>query len=385
MKTIGLLILFVTLTFQSYALDGLLIQTIDYSLHDKWTKTISSSVPTISTCTKVFKKQYFFLTAIVGGYSINDLGIANVDYTIKITKPDKTIYTSQEQLPILNRKVADNKNLQMSDAVLKICFEEPDAFGKYKIDVEINDRISGQSKSIHSIIELVDMPKYKKFKVKDDVAFSDWVSNYYLKQKPESALMNYIYYSQSKLSDNESGFWPVFSEFIEIYKNNTFLLPQLFQFFKNQDDKTRIYLIYLLHYSELGTPDFFNGLSEMDTKTYSQIKDLKISDIYGKITDAQQLDMLWATFMAGGSYQPILKLIQTLEYNKYNGFLEKYKDSGKTEEDRQNAINNAIYNSLIWSLKSNCKQHPLVKAYCEWAMENENLSTIQKDELKLIL
>ncbi|MDD4971271.1 MAG: hypothetical protein PHT07_17720 [Paludibacter sp.] len=89
--------------------------------------------------------------------------------------------------------------------------------------------------------------------------------------------------------------------------------------------------------------------------------------------------------MANGGYQPILKLIQTLDYSKYQGDIDKFKKSKQTSEDRQKAINNAIYNSLVWSLSSNCKQHVLVKEYCDWAVEFEKLSAIQKDELKKIL
>jgi len=78
-------------------------------------------------------------------------------------------------------------------------------------------------------------------------------------------------------------------------------------------------------------------------------------------------------------------LIQTLEYTKYQGDLSKFKKSKQTNEDRQKAINNAIYNSLVWSLKSNYKQHELVKDYCDWAVENESLLDVQKNELKKIL
>jgi len=140
-----------------------------------------------------------------------------------------------------------------------------------------------------------------------------------------------------------------------------------------------------LTYSNIGTTDFFNSLKGDEKDTYLKIKDTPLKDINGVITEASQLDMLWGTFMANGGYQPILKLIQTLDFSKYQGDLDKFKKSKQTSEDRQKAINNAIYNSLVWSLKSNYKQHVLVKEYCDWAVEFEKLSAIQKDELKKIL
>lgn len=64
---------------------------------------------------------------------------------------------------------------------------------------------------------------------------------------------------------------------------------------------------------------------------------------------------------------------------------EKFEKSQKTNEDKQKAMNNAVFKSLVWSLGSNCKLHILVKEYCEWALVNENQSEVQKEQLKTIL
>ena len=385
MRKFGLSALLMTIAFHCYAIDGLLIKTIDYTFKEKWSNTVGTSIPAITTCDTVFKKQYFFITAIAGDYALDNQNVSNVLYSIKITKPDKSIYFSQDNLLLVNKKISNKNNLQMSDAILKVCFEDNDAFGKYKVEIEIIDKMSGKSKSISSEIALVPLPPYNQFKVKSDEDFSKWFGKYFENPNPGKALSYYIYYSQSKLSDNESSFWPVFSLFNEIAKNNRYLLPQIINCYKGQDLKTKIYLLYLLTYSNLGTSDFFSSLNGNEKDTYFKIKDTPLKDIYGTISDASQLDMLWGTFMANGGYQPILKLIQTLEYTKYQGDLSKFKKSKQTNEDRQKAINNAIYNSLVWSLKSNYKQHELVKDYCDWAVENESLLDVQKNELKKIL
>jgi hypothetical protein len=385
MRKFGLSILLMIIVFQCYAIDGLLVKTIDYSFKEKWSNTVGSSIPVISTCDTVFKKQYFFLTAIAADYALDNKDFSNVEYSIKITKPDNSVYFSQQNLPLVNGKISNKNNLQMSDAILKVCFENNDSFGKYIIEIEIIDKISGKSKSISSDINLVPLPSYNQVQVKDDEAFSKWFEKYYENPKPEKALAYYIYYSQSKLSDKESSFWPVFSIFLEIAKNNTYLLPQIIDCYKTQDLKTKIYLLYLLTYANIGTNDFFNSLEGNEKDTYLKVKASPLTDFYGTISDPSQLDMLWGTFTASGSYQPILKLIQTLDYTKYQGYLDKFKKSKQTPEDRQKAMNNAIYNSLVWSLTSNCKQHQLVKEYCDWALQYENLSKVQKDELKAIL
>ena len=385
MRKIGFLILLITIASNTFAIDGLLIKTIDYSFKEKWDNTVSASIPKITTCDSVFKKQYFFITAIAADYKLDKDDMSQVFYSIKITKPDNSIYFSKENLPLINRKISNKNNLQMSDAILKICFEENDDFGTYKIQVTIIDKIDNKSKNIESQIVLSELPSYDHFKVNNENDFMKWFEKYYENPKPESALSYYLFYSQSSLSDKESSFWPIFSVFSEIAKNNNYLLPQIIKCYDNQDLKTKIYLLYLLTYSNIGTNDFYNGLKGDEKDTYLKIKDSPMPDIYGTITDPSQLDLLWGTFMASGSYKPILKLIQTLDYTKYQGDLDKYKKSKQTEEDRQKAINNAIYNSLVWSLKSNCNQHELVLSYCKWANQYEKLTDAQGDELKKII
>lgn len=385
MKKLITLLLLVSITSFSFAIDGLLITTTDYCFKEKWNNTVGSSIPSISTCNSVFKKQNLFITAIAAGYEADKEGISNVQYAITITKPDKTIYFTQENLPIINGKIANIHNLQMSDAILKIAFEDSDAFGKYTIEIIITDKISGKSKKIDSEITVKPLPAFSETKVLNDNAFSIWMANYYKNPKPEEALAYYLYYSNSKFSEKETSFFPVFSVFLEIAKNNTYLLPQILDCYKTQELKQKIYLIYLLQYSQIGTEDFFNSLEGNEKDTYIKMKDIPFIDFYGTISDPAQLDILWGTFSANGSYKPILKLIQTLDYTKYQGDLDKYKTSAKTAEDRQNAINNAIYDAVIWSITSNCKQQILVKEYCEWALQNEELSSAQKEELRKIL
>lgn len=385
MKKINLLFLTILLSFQSFAIEGLLIQTIDYSFQDKWHRTVSSSTPMISIAEHVCKKQYFYVTAIASDYALNAEGSANVTYSIFITKPNGAAYAQQKELPLIQGNVSNASNLQMSNNVLKICFENADDFGKYTIAIEITDHVSGEKKKLQSTLNLVDLPTYKGTKVKNDEAFSNWISNYYKQPKPEEALAYYLYYAKSELSDNESSFWPVFSIFMEIAKNNSFLLPQITDCYVKQDLKTKIYLLYLLRYSGIGTADFYEQLEGDEKKTYLKLKDSPDKDFYGEITNPTQLDMLWGTFNASGSYEPILKLIQTLDYEKYQGALDNFKKSQQTEEDRNLALKNAIYNSLVWSMKSNARQHELVKAYLVWAIENEALSEIQKKELKNLI
>lgn len=55
----------------AYAVDGLLVKTLDYCLHDKWYNTVGTSTPKISMCDTVYKKQYFYISTAVSNYSLD--------------------------------------------------------------------------------------------------------------------------------------------------------------------------------------------------------------------------------------------------------------------------------------------------------------------------
>jgi hypothetical protein len=99
----------------------------------------------------------------------------------------------------------------------------------------------------------------------------------------------------------------------------------------------------------------------------------KVKDPAYAMISGEQMDALWCEFFAAGNYKPIEKLIRVLGYYKYMGALDKYKKSTtKSKIEKNNAIKEAIFQTAIWSLKSNCKQHDLVKNYCRYALENDD-------------
>lgn len=385
MRIIGFLILFMSITSNTFAIDGIIVKTIDYSFKDKWNYTLDGSLPKMINSDTVFKKQYFAIAVIASNYNLDTNGISNVLFSIKITKPDNSVYFQQENFPLVKKKILNKDLLQMSETVIKMCFEENDALGVYRIQIEIIDKLNATTKKVESDILLAELPSYDHFKVKDEKDFTVWLEKYYENPQPESALSYYLYFSQSSLSEKESTFWIVFSAFLEIMKNNNYLAPQIIDCYRNQDLKTRISLLYLIIYSNLGTNEFYESLKGEEKNTYFDMKDSQMPDIYDAISEPIQMDMLWSTFIASGSYKPILKLIQTLDYSKYQGYLDNLKDSKQTDEDIQNATNNAIYNWLVPSLKNNCIKHELVLNYCKWAYQYEKLSDVQRNELKRII
>lgn len=365
-----------------YAIDGNIITTIDYSFTEKWNHTFKSTTPLINGCDSIYKNQNIFINVVANDCDLNNDDSLNVEYFLKIFKPDHSIYFFQDKIQFTNTTKSNKNGERLRNAIVKMHFKNSDPYGEYNIVLEIVDKLSHKSKFLDSKVTLVEIPSYKQLpEIKEIPVFTKWMDNYYKDPCPAKALSYYIFYTKSELSENETTFLPVISFFLEIVRNNSFLLTQILECFESQDLKARIYLIYLLRYSNIVSSDFFDQLEGLEKEIYLKVKDLPLADLDGAISDPYQLDMLWSTFFASGSYQPILKLIKTLEYSTYQ---VEFETTNKKEDD-QEVMKNAIYNVLIWSLKNNCKNHDLVKAYCEWSMQFEELSNLQKIELSKIL
>lgn len=90
-------------------------------------------------------------------------------------------------------------------------------------------------------------------------------------------------------------------------------------------------------------------------------------DIYREpITTPQHLDWLWQDYLLRGKIEAIEKITTALRLNSYSGALEKAKGMQSkrdiTEEEKKAAYLDAVFQSAMWSLESNAKQHSPVLA-----------------------
>jgi hypothetical protein len=81
--------------------------------------------------------------------------------------------------------------------------------------------------------------------------------------------------------------------------------------------------------------------------------------------DPTVLDMLWAEFFATGEAMPVRRVVAALNYDKYDGALNRYAKSEKTEKDRNDAMLEAVFKAAMWSLESNVRQHQRVAEILE--------------------
>jgi hypothetical protein len=372
-KIFGFMLFMLFISIHVYAIDGNILATVDYSIEDKWYKTAGESLPEISTVDSVVKGQDFFIGMMVNDYSIDGSRNADIAFDISIIDPDRKIYFDAKNLTVIKSKV-NPKHIFLGQNLLKVNFESDKPAGKYTINVVLYDRVSNKSKKLSESIRLENY-KNKKYFLNDD-EFSRWLTNYYRKPSPEKSIDGFLYFTKSKLNEKESNFIPTFTFFLSVFNGNKYLVPEIVKLYREQDLKTRIYLIYLLRYVDYDAKSFLEGLQEQEKVVYDGIKNKPYSDNpYEKIVGGDQLDMLWSEFFATGGFKPVHRLIQALEYREYDGAMKKFKESkNPSVKDKQNAVYDLIYQAAMWSLRSNCQQHRLVRDYCSYVLQNIKVS-----------
>lgn len=269
---------------------------------------------------------------------------------------------------------------------LKIVFTEKYQFGTYKIKVSAVDKISGNTFTSETPIDLIAFSLPEMFESQEEAA--EWLMGYYQNPTPVKAVRGVQALVQSDPRGvNES--LHVLTFFRRVFMDNPFLFKNIanhFNFFGREDQKKFLLVSAISGDSTLQHVTPVEG--EQELRKISKIaKAVKFPDVTGPITSGLQLDILWSEFLATGKYDPIKKIVGALVLEKYKGTLGKIK-SGEikvSKEVERQAYLEATYRSAVWSLISNCKQLPLVYKYCVFMYENENLEEDIKSQLGLIL
>ena len=359
-----------------YAIEARLVVTGEQNVNDKWYKTVSDDPPQFSSVDRVVKKQYFSILLLFDGYQLNEEKIANIRYDIKIENPKKKIYYEQKGIDAIHQKIEIPNAVLLSKTNLKVCFEREDQLGAYQISVVVKDENAKSIFETKKTLTLVEFPKETFFK--DDDALLEWSANYYANPMPNKAIDAYIYYSKSSLSEDQDGFIPMFSFFLELFDTNPYLVPHLIDQYEAQNEKTRTFFIYLLRHIDFDASVFLNSLEGHDKEVYEKILAEEFPRARDPISSPSHLDIQWSSFLATGKIKPIRNLIGVLEFSKFRGSIDSFEDSPKTEMDKQNALKDAIFQAACWFIETNGAKHPLMGQYCAYLFINGELTKSER-------
>jgi len=212
-------------------------------------------------------------------------------------------------------------------------------------------------------------------------AAEDWLSSYYKRPTPERFIPEVrALRDQGALSDSSHAV-PIAVFLGRVMAANPELagkwLTEL-EDFRGADRET-----LLLAASLSGAPDAVAYVRRQpDAKDYEQ-ESVDIRALEPK--DPVVLDMLWADFFATGDAAPVRRIIYALNYDKYDGALERYKSSKKTEQDRNDAIRDSVFQAARWSLESNVRKHSRVAEIAEQMLFNDELTQSERLWISVVL
>jgi hypothetical protein len=378
-----LLVLILALIIHGTSTAQLNVQAVvssDYSFYDQWYRTISESVPLVNKSEKVYHDQALFVYVFFSGYGIDSLDMADVNYNLKIFKPDNSLL--EEHLKILGYKgkIVNPNNLILSIANLRFNFELTEPTGNYRVEVELIDKILNEKITANSQVSLSEISLSST--INSDSLLGKWLETYYQTPTPELAVDAFIYFTKSDLRTKVEE--SVFAFFRELFSHNLYLVLHLISKYDFQDETTRNDILMLIAFLNVDVSEFINKLPQNKLHAYQQLKKNSNLFDYSDLEHPTQIDMIWSEFFASGRYGTIRRLVDALSFSQYNGAIDLYNNSGKDESLEKNALLEASYKSAVWSLGANAATHKLVKDYLMYILKNEQLDDNTRKELENI-
>lgn len=366
--------------------DFLLVTTAAGPEMDMWHHTLRGTAIVLPALTHVYKEQPFSLAIVFQGYGVNEKSEAEVSYGFTITGPEGQVILKDTGLTGIDAKNVEPKALIMARQQVDLMFEPEDVFGEYTIAVTARDAVSGKVRKRQVRVQLV--PFGYASSVESMEEYRRWLPTYYLQPDPVKAFKAYLDYADlDNAVTGQLDFSQIFFYKL-LFEKHPFLLKALVDSYADADLQTRMKVLFMLALLDYREAPYLKELPEMEKGYFENVRLLYLPEPYEDLISPQQLDCLWAEFYATGRFEPIRQIVEGLALAEYDGSLEelgKGEESEKTDQERMNAYREVLLQSARWSLLSNCRQHPLVRAYCGFIFQEGPLTAITREELGRVL
>lgn len=196
---------------------------------------------------------------------------------------------------------------------------------------------------------------------------TDWMLNYYKNPQPDQVVEKVNSMARAGLFSKKDKISPFIGFLSQLMASNPKMLTGWLDTWSKlgKDDKEAIYLS--AWHSRTQEAKAYFQLHNLNTYLDKSAPDI----LSIEVDNPDTLDTLWGRFFASGSEVPIRRIVSSFALSKYMGSLDRYKDSLKTQANKEDAFLDATFQSAVWSVESNCRQHPRVLEICE-KIYNEN-------------
>jgi hypothetical protein len=365
------------------AVEGKLMVTTYPNFYDRFYKN-HAEVPMASLppTQQVYKRQVFYMLPLVSGFAVDANKKANLTYSLTIKMGDKAIM-DRRNVKSITKIVTDTTAAFLSETVLTYEFSDDMPEGIYTIEIVLTDNVQ---KTTALLTEFINVSTYtfteNRFTKPD--SFFIWQNYYYEGYQPDREIDGLMFFSFPQMQTNAENTLPLLGFFADVFKGKLYLQRALDSIFTTRNNNERLTIIHIMHLANYMPATLQKKFTAAEKKYYDELKEYGLPIIPDTVVqDPFILNLLWSKFFATGDYNYAKKIVEALELGKYQGALERFNESEKTEKDKKEAFLQTVYQKNVQDLKLRLPNHLLFNGYCLYMLNNGQLKPEVAKELEL--
>jgi hypothetical protein len=377
-----------TITFQSFGFEFFMVTSFDRAFPDKWLHSPSGVVPSLSYRDTVYAGMPLAIHFFFKKYSRNDSNKVDLSFSYKIVKPNGKLFCDTTGIVAHTGLIAKDAGLLLSRSIPMVLFSRKETPGKYKIIVTAEDKTDKTKKTLEKAIILSKYPKIGPHYF-DDITLNRWVHGYCIAPDPGRAVAAFSYFIESKLSNDDNVFWPVFYFFQCLFIDNPSLIEELAGNFSKSSSRLQEYTVFLLRAIQFDKRNSGYPIPDSLWKKFDKAAETGFYDPFATAFKIKSNTLMEFGFYYYGHYAMIRFLIDCLGLNSasgYEAFLKSCNDYGvDCVKSLDNETAQQFYSDAKKILKKSYPKHQLVNAYCNFAYEKNDLEINAKKTLEDII
>ncbi|MCP3966384.1 MAG: hypothetical protein GY750_09540 [Lentisphaerae bacterium] len=370
------------------------IQTsLSYSFSEQLAYIPPNEIPVLPVVSKVYATQLFDVYVFFQDFTIKN-ETTNVTFDVKVTGPDGSHFFGRKKLEglVQSQKINVSFHVHLSPNIFRISFNPNDPKGTYRIAIKATDHLSGQTINTFTRIKLLGGPpmfyKAVNFTPRE---IGEYMCYYYRDPKPERLVPVFLGFCKicTDLRDEYPDFnhMALMAFFYKAFSMNKFLLPALANSAKDLPFSEKQHAVFLMHWMD--TPYRARLIAAMGPDAMQYDRTLEICHnpfIIKQARSSVQLDILWSLFFASGEFEPVFKILETMELMETGLKPEELKRMKGIAPGTKSRIRDWIVgHAAEWSLKVNCRRHRLLRYFCEAVFSDPETPPFIKYRLSKVL
>ncbi|QSH40289.1 hypothetical protein P0136_00445 [Lentisphaerota bacterium ZTH] len=370
------------------------VQTsLSYSFSEQLAYIPPTETPVLPIVSKVYATQLFDVYVFFQNFAIKD-NKTNVTFDVKVTGPRGRHFFGRKNLEglVISQKINAPNHVHLSPNIFRISFNTSDPKGTYRINIKATDHISGQeTKTFTRITLLGGPPMFYKAVNFTPREIGEFMCYYYLNPKPERLVPVFLGFCKicTDLRDEYPDFnhMALMAFFYRAFSMNKFLLPALTNSAKDLPFSEKQHAVFLMHWMDTPYRPRLIAAMGPDAMQYDRTLDSCHNPfIIKQARSSVQLDILWSLFFASGEFEPVFKILATMQLMETGLKPEELKRlKGVAPGTRSRIRDWIVGHSAEWSLKVNCRRHKLLRYYCEAVFADPETPPFIKYRLSKVL